>query len=78
MAARVVLITRSECHLCDEARAVVASVCGEAGVAFEEVDVDADSALREEHGDFVPVVMVDGVRRGFWAIEADRLRSALS
>lgn len=78
MASRVVLLTRSSCHLCDDAREVVASVCGDAGVAYEEVDVDADPALREEHGDFVPVVLVDGVRRGFWAIDADQLRSALA
>lgn len=78
MASRVVLLTRSSCHLCDDAREVVASVCGDAGVAFEEVDVDADPSLREEHGDFVPVVLVDGVRRGFWAIDADQLRSALA
>jgi len=78
MASRVVLITRTPCHLCDEARAVVTSVCGEAGVAFEEIDVDADSVLREEHGDFVPVVLVDGARRGFWTIDADQLRSVLA
>jgi glutaredoxin len=78
MAARVVLITRSSCHLCDDARQVVASLCGDVGVAFEEVDVDANSALRDEHGDFVPVVLVDGVRRGFWTIDADQLRSALA
>jgi glutaredoxin len=78
MATRVVLITRSSCHLCDDAREVVARVCGDAGIAFEEWDVEADRALRDEHGDFVPVVLVDGVRRGFWAIDAEQLRSALS
>jgi glutaredoxin len=78
MTVRVVLITRTECHLCDDARGVVATVCGEFGLAFDEVDVDADRAMREAHGEFVPVVLVDGVRRGFWTIDADRLRSALA
>jgi glutaredoxin len=77
MASRVTLITRSACHLCDEARAVVARVCADAGVAFAEVDVDSDPVARAEHGDFVPVVLVDGVRRGFWAIDAETLRAAL-
>jgi len=77
MSPRVVLITRAACHLCDEARVVVASVCDEAGVVFEELDVDADDALRAEHGDFVPVVLVDGVRRDFWQVDAGRLRAAL-
>ena len=77
MALRVLLITRKECHLCDEAREVVARVCDAAGVEFAEVDVDADAAARAEHGDFVPVVLVDGVRRGFWTIDAEQLRAAL-
>ncbi len=76
--ARVVLYTRGGCHLCDEARDLVASVCSEAGLAFDEVDVDHDAAARAEHGDFVPVVVVDGVRRGFWVIDRDRLAAALA
>jgi glutaredoxin len=77
MASRVLLITRPACHLCDEARAVVAGVCADSDVEFAEVDVDSDPALRAQHGDFVPVVLVDGVRRGFWVIDAEALRAAL-
>jgi hypothetical protein len=77
MAPRVTLITRRACHLCDEAREVVAKVCAEADVGFAEVDVDSDPVARAQHGDFVPVVLVDGVRRGFWAIDAESLRAAL-
>lgn len=40
-APRVVLYGRAGCHLCDEARAVVARVCTDVGVAWVEVDVDA-------------------------------------
>jgi len=43
---RVVLYGRAGCHLCDEARAVVARVCGDIGVAWAEVDVDAAPADR--------------------------------
>jgi glutaredoxin len=77
MAPRVTLITRTACHLCDEARELVAQVCAEEDVEFAEVDVDSDPIARAEHGDFVPVVLVDGIRRGFWAIDAETLRAAL-
>ena len=40
MTARVTLYTRAECHLCDEARAIVRAVCAELGESFEEIDVD--------------------------------------
>lgn len=81
--ARVVLHVRAGCHLCDDARVVVRRVAAEQGVAWEEVDVDAAAehdggALRREYGEEVPVVTVDGVPRGFFRIDAERLRKALS
>ncbi|WP_298454623.1 glutaredoxin family protein [uncultured Cellulomonas sp.] len=81
--ARVVLLGRAGCHLCDDARAVVRTVTAQTGDTWVEVDVDAAAAhdggaLRREHGEDVPVVLVDGVPRGFFRIDPDRLRKALS
>jgi glutaredoxin len=74
--ARVVLYARRGCHLCDDARAVVAAVAAEHGAAWTEVDVD-DAGLADVHGELVPVVEVDGVRVGYWQIDAARVREAL-
>jgi glutaredoxin len=81
--ARVVLYGRAGCHLCDDAREVVRTVTAESGVTWAEVDVDAAAAhdggaLQREYGEQVPVVTVDGVPRGFWRIDAGRLRKALA
>jgi glutaredoxin len=81
--ARVVLYGRAGCHLCEEARTVVADVTAETGDTWTEVDVDraaADDggALQREYGEQVPVVTVDGVPRGFWRIDPSRLRKALA
>jgi len=81
--ARVVLYGRAGCHLCDDARAVVERVAAVTGTAWVEVDVDAAAAhdggaLRREYGEEVPVVTVDGVPRGFYRIDPDRLLKALS
>ncbi len=81
--ARVVLYGRAGCHLCDSAREVVRQVAAESGTRWEEVDVDAAAAhdggaLQREFGEEVPVVTVDGVPRGFYRIDADRLRKALA
>jgi hypothetical protein len=76
----VLLYGRAGCHLCDEARAVVARVCADARVAWAEVDVDApgtDPALRERYGEYVPVVTVGGVQQGFWRVDARRLARAV-
>jgi glutaredoxin len=54
---QVVLYSRSRCHLCDAAREALEA----ARIAFGEVDVDTDPALRAEYGTSVPVVEVSGV-----------------
>ena len=74
---RVTLYGRTDCHLCDEARTVVARVCADLGESFEEIDVDSDPALRERFTDEVPVTFVDGRQHDFWRVSESRLRAAL-
>ncbi|OJV60459.1 MAG: hypothetical protein BGO38_01725 [Cellulomonas sp. 73-145] len=79
---RVVLYGRVGCHLCVEARAVVADVCARTGTEWTEVDVDdappaGGRDLLEEYGELVPVVEVDGVRHAWWHVDGEALRRAL-
>ena len=76
MPARVTLIGKPGCHLCDDARAVVASVCGETGDGWAEVSIEEDPALFDEYWERIPVVLVDGAPHDFWRIDAGRLRAA--
>jgi glutaredoxin len=46
------LYGRGYCHLCEE----MARELRARGVAFEEIDVDADPALEERYGERVPVL----------------------
>jgi glutaredoxin len=57
---RYELLTRNECHLCDEMKAVLDRVFGELGVEYESVDVDRDELLIERYGHTVPVLLRDG------------------
>jgi glutaredoxin-like protein DUF836 len=78
---RVVLLARSGCHLCDDARAVVVRVCDDTGAAWREDDIDGPETprdLRLRHTDEVPVTFVDGVLHDFWRVDEARLRAALS
>jgi glutaredoxin len=75
--ARIELVTRQGCHLCDAARPVVAAVAAEQGVGWVERDVDADPALRAAHGDEVPVVLVDGRRHSCFTVDPAALAKAL-
>ncbi|MEI5102318.1 glutaredoxin family protein [Streptomyces sp. PmtG] len=74
----VTLIGRPECHLCEDAEAVVARVCGELGVPWEKKDITEDEALHREYWEQIPVVLVDGEQHTFWRVDAERLRRALT
>ena len=75
---RVTFYTRDGCHLCDQAREVVALVCAELGESWVEVDIDADPQLRARFTDEVPVTFVDGRQHDFWRVDEARLRRALA
>ena len=76
--ARVTLISRPGCHLCDDARAVISSVCAQTGDSWEEKSIEDDPALFDEHWDRIPVVLVDGRPHDFWRVDPTRLRAALA
>jgi glutaredoxin len=64
MPALVTLYTRAGCHLCDEAKHVLAEARRRVEFAYEERDIDADDELRRLYNDEVPVVTIDG-RKAF-------------
>ena len=76
--ARVVLVGKPGCHLCDEARAVVARVTAELGETFEERSILDDPALHERYWQEIPVTLVDGRQHDFWRVDEGRLRAALT
>lgn len=57
---RVVLYTRSGCHLCDEAKKVLEKCREPFGLSLVEVDIDHDPALQAAYDCCVPVVEIDG------------------
>ena len=77
-APRVLLIGKPGCHLCDEAREVVARVTADLGEAYEERSILDDPALNERYWEQIPVVLVDGAQHDFWRVDETRLRAALT
>lgn len=75
---RVVLYSKPGCHLCDDARAVIESVCEELGESYDEIDITTSDELMHAFGEEIPVTFVDGAQHDFWRVDADRLRRALA
>ena len=74
---RITLLGKPGCHLCDDARAVIARVAADLGVGWEERDITASAADMAEYWDKIPVTLVDGVQHDFWRVSEERLRAAL-
>jgi len=75
--ARVTVLGKPGCHLCDEAREVVAAVTAELGETYEERDILQEPDLHDRYWEQIPVVLVDGEQHTFWRVDPDRLRAAL-
>jgi glutaredoxin len=74
----VTLVTRTGCHLCEDAEQVLRRLAGELGFGYGEVDVDGTPELRAEYSDRVPVVLIDGAEHGYWRVEEARFRAAVA
>jgi glutaredoxin len=77
-AARITLLARPGCHLCEDARKVISKVADDLGVAWEERDITQSEADLREYWEKIPVTLVDGVQLDFWRVSEDRLRRALA
>ena len=73
----ITLLSRPGCHLCDDAREVIARVAADTGARWEERDITASAADLAEYWDKIPVTLIDGVQHDFWRVSEDRLRAAL-
>jgi len=56
----VKFLTRPGCHLCDQARPLVAAAAARSGVTVEEIDIDSDQVLIRDYGLRIPVVLGPG------------------
>jgi hypothetical protein len=75
---RLVLYRRPDCHLCDEARALVLPMVREAGdVELEEVDISSDDELFARLLERIPVLELDGGVIGELEPDPSALRAAL-
>ena len=74
---RVVLFGKAGCHLCDEARTVVADVRARHPFELEEVDVSTDPELHRAYGERIPVLELDGEELFEFHVEADELARRL-
>ena len=72
------LIGKPDCHLCEDALAVVEGVLPDfAGVTLEQRSILDDAELMEKYVEEIPVLLIDGRVHNIWRVNETRLRTAL-
>ncbi|MBF9073487.1 glutaredoxin family protein [Streptacidiphilus fuscans] len=73
----VTLIGKPDCHLCEDAEAVIDALATELGFAVEKLSINDDKELFRRYWEQIPVTLVDGKQHDFWKVDPKRLRTAL-
>lgn len=78
---QLVLYSRQECHLCDQAQALIEQVIAGSDWQLEKVDIDSDAKLTELYRYSIPVLArIDGaeITALNWPFPPSRIRDLLS
>lgn len=73
----VTLVGKPGCHLCDQARLIVAEVCARTAVPWEERSILDDPVLADRYAEQIPVVLVGDAVHDFWRVDPQRLAAAI-
>ena len=71
------LYTRPGCHLCEEAKAVIAPLLRGSGATLREVNVDENPALKERYAWDVPVIFIGARKAAKHRVNAEQFRRQL-
>ncbi len=75
------LLTRPGCHLCDDARAVVAEVLAgtpdSPQTTLTELSILDDPKLFDAYAEEIPVLLINGRVHTIWRVDPARLSTAL-
>lgn len=76
-AARLTLLMKPGCHLCDDARAIVEPIARERGLQLTERNILDDEKLLAEYAEEIPVLLIDERVHTIWRVDPERLTRAL-
>jgi glutaredoxin len=74
----VTVYGREECHLCEDALAILRRMRGELGFELVEVDIETDDALHRAYLERIPVIALDGEELFDFFVDEAELRRRLN
>lgn len=77
MNTKVVIYSRANCHLCEEAEKNVREVLEEIHFGLEVIDINGDQELERLYSEEVPVITINGDVHDYYKVDKQRLVKAL-
>ncbi|MBM7571053.1 glutaredoxin family protein [Aquibacillus albus] len=75
---KVVMYTKENCPLCEDAKELLLILKNEVSFSFEEIDIYTDDRLLEKYQLMIPVVEIDGKEVDFGQISIEHILSNLT
>ena len=77
MSIQVVVYSRVNCHLCQEAEENVREVLTEIPFELEVIYIDGDQELERLYGEEVPVTLINGAKHDYFRVDKKRFSEAI-
>ena len=77
MNTKVVVYSRVNCHLCEEAEKNVREVLVETPFDLELIYIDGDQELERLYGEEVPVTLINGAKHDYFRVDKKRFSEAI-
>ena len=77
MNTQVVIYSRVNCHLCEEAEKNVRGVLVEIPFDLEVIYIDGDQELERLGGEEVPVTLINGAKHDYFRVDKKRFSEAI-
>lgn len=74
---KVVIYSKPDCHLCDEAKVVIQSAGCSTRFTLEEVNIESDPELKRRYRYDIPVITIDGVEAFRHRVSVEEFRTAI-
>jgi len=78
MKPHVIVYSRPGCHLCDEAKQIIAAAGCADDYTLAEIDIESDQDLLRRYKNDIPVITINGVEMFRHRLTAEQFRLAIA
>ena len=75
---KVVIYSRPGCHLCDEAKQVIAAAAHADEYTLDEINIESDPDLIKRYQHDIPVITINGIETFKHRLTVEQFQSAIA